>query len=1199
MKLSAPPPPPPPPPEPPAPSGQPDPNAANAAPETPPEAPPPPAAPEVKPLTWPAWYPGVDSTLAALTLVFAFAAASFVARNSDVWLNLAAGKRLFAGQYTPGTDPFSYSAADRAWVNHSWLYDAGTYLLYSGNGVALVVAKALAVALAFGLLIAIRRPQFPLWPWAACACVGVLAAAPQFQLRPLVMSILFLSVTLFILFRMPHKADPKRFFIAIGVTFWLWANCDRWFFIGPLALVLLILGDLIQTKLLNSPEEPPKEGEEEPLGRLPDTATLLKALGIGVIACMLNPHHVRVWELPLELTKPAFADVDPRLRFLTLSPTSELYRENASFGYNLNGLAYVVLFLGGAVALGFGPGRVRVAHIALFVGFAALSLVTIYAMPFLAVVAVPLIAAQLNAFSARTELKSWGDPKSRLLYLGSSGGRIVSVLAIVVLCVAAYPGWVHPDTSYLPAARRVAWGVEPDAGMVAVCAQIDGWRESGQLPAETRGFVTSLELANYIAWFAPREKVFVNGRYNHHARELPDYVAARKGLALFEVKDEEPKRADATDVLRKVGAGYLAIHAVQSDSVSLWNRAGFATAALYREPGEWSPWYLDGRTTVFGWSGAPGPAFAALRVDPVRRAFGPDVRPAPDLAPVPLPLELGWEEAFVRGPKPSPVAASEALGWLRFKDGPTVRSDRRRLVRERLMVPLFFGAPATAGTLHSVVVQGLGGAGELPPFPPTEKTDGGPTGLEADAGARRAAPLLALRAARQAIAKDPDHPDGYFALYLALGDAELPLSDGERTLGQVTALRQCLNRMPRPDRYKRGQYLAPASEVALTLAATYLGRPIPGPPDPKTKAPTTRGFFGMALDVPPLNLLLAQVVCDTPRAPQAPVTRLPFAAVQVQGLPQSLRPLNGLTPHVLALDTALETLALGLEYLPLDATGGADEVMKFAARLEAERKEVQDALVQAGTAYDQAKARGADLPTLVDAAYRNGLTAEAYRLLNDKDTDVSKAYKGRKGEEVLVRVSLELVLGNVGNAHVLLEELDKPENAAAVSEMKLTPLVRLLKYQKALAAGEYKLAGDLRGDGQQVGIEPLMAAVAENKIDPRDGPLKGPPAAYLPWPPVTLERLYPVLAFQAARERSEIVAQAREQIAAKLDADARYFHQRGVLSLLEGDVRAAKRWFEQSSREPPAGWDLGRFVHPDAPRYLRLIELAEKKAAGP
>src|SRR5439155_740657 len=110
--------------------------------------------PDPRPVAGPPWFAGAAWLIAALTVTLAFLLASFVARNSDLWLHLAAGKRLFAGEYRPGTDPFSYAAADRAWVNHSLLYDAGAYLLYRANdsGALVVAVKALAVAAAFALL---------------------------------------------------------------------------------------------------------------------------------------------------------------------------------------------------------------------------------------------------------------------------------------------------------------------------------------------------------------------------------------------------------------------------------------------------------------------------------------------------------------------------------------------------------------------------------------------------------------------------------------------------------------------------------------------------------------------------------------------------------------------------------------------------------------------------------------------------------------------------------------------------------------------------------------------------------------------------------------------------------------------------------------------------------------------------------------
>lgn len=1207
MKLSAPPPPPPPSPDPPpAPGEQPDPNSpANApAPEVPSEAAPTPPAPEAKPLRWPTWYSGADALLVALVLVFTFAAASFVARNSDVWLHLAAGQRLFAGQYFPGgSDPFSYSAADRAWVNHSWLFDAGAYLLYGGNGVLLGVVKALILTGAFALLIAIRRPQFPLWPWAVCACVAVLAAAPQFQLRSFVMSVLFLSVTMYLLFRMPQKPGSWQFPIAIGVTFWLWANCDRWFFVGPLALALVLVGDLIQTKLFASPDEP-ADGADEPLGRLPDTAALAKALGIGVLACMLNPHHVRVWELPVEVTKPAVLEGEPRLRQLLIATYQEAYRDSTGYGNNRNGLAYAVLFLAGAAALGFGPGRIRVAHVALWLGFAALSLWTVYAIPLFAVVAVPVLAAQLNAISqsARAQLKTWGDPTTRMLLIGSSVGRIGCVLGAVALCVIAYPGWAHPDTSNPAYARRVAWGVEPEPALEQAARQFKAWRESGQLPADARGFVAHTELANYLAWFAPQEKVFVNGRYGHHLAELPDYVAVRRGLRLVPAKDDlqarsfEAMRVEATDVLRRHKAEYVALYAGPADGMNAVNLTNLVTALLLREPGEWSPWYTDGRTTVFGWrpAGTPGtPAFAALRVDVVGLAFGPDVTPAADVPPQPPLAELSWEEAFVRPPKPGPVAAAEALGWLQFKDAPKERQRNRQILREGLMGPLFFAAPAVAGTAHGLAIQVAGGRGDVP-IPPTAATDAGPTGLDADATAIRAAPLLALRAARRAIAKDPDHPDGYWALFRVLSDPDLVMSEPERVLGRVAALRQCLTRMPKPDRYRRNQFLAPASDVAKLLAGAYLGEPIPGPRD-RTGNPTVRGFTGMRVELPPLNILVGQSIAV---GQSGQLVREPFAVAQSGGGRPGLRLISGPTPYFLAVDLALDALKLAGEYQPIDSAGEPpEEAKKYAAQLEMFRRQVESAVVQANEQYGPGKA-GTNLPERVTSALFSGLAGEAYELLTRNPDETERAYEKNVAHAAVQRVALEVATGQVENAHDTLTRLEGSAWPAALEAARMVPTVRRLRYQKAMLAGEYKLAGEVMGagEGQQIGVEAVLAEVAKAKVSPRD-------LLYtmaVGWPPVELNRMWGPAAFQiAVMERAGGALQARAAIANKLESDAHYFHQRGVLALLEGDVRSARQWFQQARRQPPPGWELGEVVLPDASRFLKLIERAEQKPAKP
>src|SRR5947207_13433431 len=101
--------------------------------------PPAPAAepPAARPARWP------DATLVALVLAFAFLAASFAARNSDLWLHLAAGRLLAHGEYTFGSDPFAYTTQDVYWANHAWLFDWALYAGYQMlGGAGLVVLKA-------------------------------------------------------------------------------------------------------------------------------------------------------------------------------------------------------------------------------------------------------------------------------------------------------------------------------------------------------------------------------------------------------------------------------------------------------------------------------------------------------------------------------------------------------------------------------------------------------------------------------------------------------------------------------------------------------------------------------------------------------------------------------------------------------------------------------------------------------------------------------------------------------------------------------------------------------------------------------------------------------------------------------------------------------------------------------------------------
>jgi hypothetical protein len=1155
VKLSAPPPPPPEPPEPPepnkdgGPAGEPTPGAPDAEASTPSPA----AAP--RPVAWPGWFAGVDAALAVLAVTLGFLLASFAARNSDLWLHLAAGKRLVAGEYRFGSDPFSYTAADRVWVNHSWLFDLGAYLLYGGAGFVLVFVKALAVAAAAALLLAIRRPAFPLWPWTICVTLALLSAAPRLQLQPYTASFLMLALTLFLVFRLPSPPGSWRLPVAVGATFWFWANLDSWFVLGPLTLGLLLLGEAVQRYALRRADG--ADAGPDPLG-LPDASTLARALLVGIAACMLNPHHVRVWELPFEVAGSEAAAADPLFKqSLLVSPLDDSYREWPQLGANPSGLSYAVLLIGGGLVVGIGAARVRLANLALWLGFAALSLRTTYAIPFFAAVAAPLVAAELNALSARVRSGTWADPRTRFLLLGSAAGRVLSVLGLVALCALAWPGWLHPVQGTPADTRRVAWAVEPDPALVRAAGQFREWRESGSLPADAKGLIASPDLANYCAWYAPREKVFLNSRFNHHRVELPEFVAARAALGLTRAQgaDDSPRPVQVAEVLTRHGAEYLGFH-------DRLRRNGLtATLRLWEDPGSWSTWYLDGRTVVAGWR-APGAAgsrtFDRLRVNPVVSAFGPRVERVPPGSVQPPPPERDWAADFLRPVRPAPPEADEALGWLDYKQA--LRARQARLYQ--LALGFHRNVPGVPVPLHGPgLVQEVAEAQVLAgaePFVP-----------EPGDGSFPALPVLAVRAARRAIAANPDHPDGYFALARALADRHLPLNETERALGQVTAYRQCLDRFPPPaefgqlvETYRRNVYAASPTLVARELARLYLG---PRRPDGQ---PT-----GMPIEASPLPELAGLVVPDG----RGGLGRMRFCP----------------------LDLARQVLVAANDYAAVEFTREGPEFRKaLAEELAGFQKQVDEVLRPTYNRYRDSVDRTTRVAERYQLARQFDQVGEAIRTL--READLNREFDKAAPQMQLQLVALLLCVGRLDDAARELEAVRSYEDLArqlggdpeALTQFRF--LTRYLDYHKLVLEGNYPAAGaELETlEGRVVGADPLAGIPPELKP-------AGHTALRGAWPIVGMlaadAPLGVITGYWAGLIQQRQFEYVQQVIAQRLDAEANFFFRRGFLSLLEGDIPAAKERFRQAVRDPPPGWGLSRRGNRFAVAYLQLIEAAERE----
>jgi tetratricopeptide (TPR) repeat protein len=739
----------------------------------------PPVAPaEVRPSRWPG---RLDGALVGVVLAFAFLAASTVARNSDLWQHLAAGKLLAERQYRFGADPFAYTTAGTYWANHSWLFDLTLYHFYQAlGGAALVVLKALAVvALAF-LLLNVRRRGTPAWPSAVCTALALLAMSPRLLLQPTCVSYLFLGVALWLLWQV-HMGTRDRpiQLVALPLLCIVWVNMDDWFLLGPALVALFWLGEVLEAASTRGPMRAPR-----------NVPGWLAPLALAV--CLLNPHGHRVFTLPAELA-PALAGTgltdDVRFRALFGSPWhgDTYFRQAAEL--NLAAWAYFALVGLGLASFAVHRAGLRGWRGLVFAAFGLLAAWQVRTVPFFAVVAGPITALNFQDAGRAAGLA----PADRRR--GAVAGRLALLVAGLGLLFVAWTGWPQAGARE---GYRVGWGVQPDPSLERVALTLADWRARGMFRDGEHGFAFHPAVADYCAWFAPTEKGFLDHRFALFSptvtREYEEVCRGLSGMA-------EGEGGDWQRVLRDHRVRYLVLY-----DPDLRRLAGPLRQLTAPGP-DWALLRVDGRALIFVWRDGgrnDGGRSDALWFDPARLAFGPQdeearaaLPAAPGEGPGRPPLSSDSWARFLRPAGPhaweSPAAA---LYQRQFEDA----TRGQRWARSAAHVGL---AAESAGAMFRLGSE-LTVPGALDALPP-------------------ALPLLAVRAGRRAVAANPDDADAWLVLgqaYLALGwfageggaDGRRPLLGLLRHAQAAEALENALRRNPD---------LLPAH---LALAALYADR---------------------------------------------------------------------------------------------------------------------------------------------------------------------------------------------------------------------------------------------------------------------------------------------------------------------------------------------------------------------------------------
>ena len=355
------------------------------------------------------------------------------------------------GLLPPANDVFSYTANDRRWVNLSWLFDlvaAGVHSI--GGGIGLSILQGLLAGVAFGLIAHTHRPGIRTWWGSICAALALLACYPQFTAQPELITLVGLSVLLWLLVRVEQTASPRLLWSTVAVV-WLWSQCDPRAFLGWLLLLAMAIGEAL------------RRGDDAGQRRALWLRVALASLAVTVI----HPFLWESWLSPIRLFAidyPALQQAFPRPSAVEMA-FYPITLPAFWFSINHDSIAALVLFAATAVSLVLNRERLHPGHLIAFVAFNLLGVMATHELA---------AASLVNCVLCTVNSQSWYRHRFGQVYsvdwrelLFSRGGRAVTVVCFFALAWLMISGRIDGPTG-----RRTGLGF--DEGLQV---QMDSYRQ--------------------------------------------------------------------------------------------------------------------------------------------------------------------------------------------------------------------------------------------------------------------------------------------------------------------------------------------------------------------------------------------------------------------------------------------------------------------------------------------------------------------------------------------------------------------------------------------------------------------------------------------------------------------------------------------------------------------------------------------------
>lgn len=577
-----------------------------------------------------------DTVLVAAAMLMAIMFACTTIADSRILVHIKSGDYLAANGVLPfRTDMFSASAHDRPWLNLEWLFDLGLAGLHAVGGMialtAFQVVAAIGVAI---LLLTNRRGDVSSW-WASFVVVlSAIAAMPQLEARPTVVTLLGLASVLWVLSRYRQEIDDWSIWLLIPL-FAVWSNLDPRMFLGLAALVLYGVGELAGNFL-------GRQGFPDGSRR----ARLWIAIASSIAASFLNPFF---WKAPLGAWH-LYGNVDPAYRLYYQNETSWIALEHLPlFQHPIQSLldtallASLLLGVLSLISLVLNRRRTDGGHVALWLGFFGLGMFAGREWPAAAIVFALIAIQNAEEWYRHRFRQSYGTERAELIF--SRGGRGLTVLAFFAIAIFWLSGRIVPDD-----------GRRPGVGLDALLAnQVSSYSNLFDEPYDNKVFNFTPVQGDLLIWLGL--KPFIDHRLDiyfgnssagsDNLISLHDRV--RRALRSTSESDVDSSPTQKTEIWKSALERFGISQALPRLT---FPNPSYQTYFDLLRSSEWTLGKLDAAAAVFLLSSPEADTYIVEHgSDFTKAAFQKPAR-LPDFPPL-WPHRRGWEQFGVR---PSPIS---------------------------------------------------------------------------------------------------------------------------------------------------------------------------------------------------------------------------------------------------------------------------------------------------------------------------------------------------------------------------------------------------------------------------------------------------------------------------------------------------------------------------------------------------------------